>query len=111
MDRMAKVVTRCTEPSPCESEGGGDPAGLQMEGRATESEAFTMATAGVNANGQRRERALTGERTKRKREREQKRETRREATRGDVLQVPAVGPDFLDDHAARRREEGETKLD
>ncbi|KAH8990109.1 hypothetical protein EDB86DRAFT_3244937 [Lactarius hatsudake] len=78
MDRMAKVVTRCTEPSPCESEGGGDPAGLQMEGRATESEAFATATAGVNANGRRRERALTGKRTKRKRERERKRETRDE---------------------------------
>ncbi|KAH9011699.1 hypothetical protein EDB85DRAFT_1900855 [Lactarius pseudohatsudake] len=62
-----------------------------------------MATAGANANRRRWERALTGERTKRKRERERKREMR-----GDVLRVPAVGPDFLDDRTAR---EGETKLD
>ncbi|KAH9031816.1 hypothetical protein EDB84DRAFT_1599837 [Lactarius hengduanensis] len=47
---------RCTEPSPCEFVGGGDPAGVTEGQRKAKSEAFATATAGANANGRRRER-------------------------------------------------------
>ncbi|KAH9012041.1 hypothetical protein EDB84DRAFT_1444884 [Lactarius hengduanensis] len=55
-----EIKPRCTEPSPCESEGGGDPAGVTDEDRGkAESGAFATATAGANANGRRREREWT----------------------------------------------------
>ncbi|KAH8994762.1 hypothetical protein EDB83DRAFT_2325124 [Lactarius deliciosus] len=85
----------CTEPSPCEFVGGGDPAGVTEEERKAESAAFATVTAGANANGLRRER---------------RGEVMRDETRQDenfaslILRVPAVGPDFRDKHTELKGE-------
>ncbi|KAH9062518.1 hypothetical protein EDB83DRAFT_839188 [Lactarius deliciosus] len=50
-------ASRCTEPSPCEFVGGGDPAGVTE--RRAESGGFATARAGANTNGPGRDRVQT----------------------------------------------------
>ncbi|KAH8993103.1 hypothetical protein EDB83DRAFT_2325240 [Lactarius deliciosus] len=83
---------------------GGDPQGLQRDrGGRTESEAFVTVTAGANANGRGRERAWLGETSTRRVAMPSKAVRRGETTGGEVLRVPAVGPDFRDKRVARGR--------
>ncbi|KAH9171155.1 hypothetical protein EDB89DRAFT_1907168 [Lactarius sanguifluus] len=56
------LILRCTEPSPCEFIGGGDPTGVYRgEGEEAESEAFTMATAGPDFRDERAASSKGGE--------------------------------------------------
>ncbi|KAH9035044.1 hypothetical protein EDB85DRAFT_1889545 [Lactarius pseudohatsudake] len=106
--------SRCTEPSPCEFVGGGDPAGVterREEGQVrsvrngdsqckcdrmkagTGASEKAMRKAGIRVNAERREiprdDAIRGGKMRR--------------DDGDDLRVPAIGPDFRDKRAAREK--------
>ncbi|KAH8985818.1 hypothetical protein EDB83DRAFT_2326017 [Lactarius deliciosus] len=96
---------------PSSSRGGGDPQGLQRDrGGRTESEAFATVTAGANANGRGRERAWLGETSTRRVAMPSEAARRGETTGGEVLRVPAVGPDFRDKQRSERKR-GKTRYE